>query len=449
MYNRIFDERETEEIRLYGLNGDDIFEIDPDVTSKIRLRLIGGKGNDTFDLKGKVKNHLYDITYEKNVLLSTSYTKKKFSSDPTVNEYKTTGYNYNTYRFPIINVGFNPEDRLMVGVGFSAKNYGFRKDPYSAYQKLTSLYALGHQAYQVKYQGIFNDVIFHKDLLVNAEIVNPTLNNFFGFGNQTEKISGKSLEYYRSRYNYIQSDLLLRRRFNDILSTSYGPTYYHYWSKYEDNKSRILGNPSTVGLDSADVYTTKDYLGGKFKIDVNYLNDQLFPSRGVEWYTEFTSLFGLSGGGKNLTKLTSDMTVYASLNNERKFFAIIRLGGGHIFSKNYEYFQALNLGSNNFIRGFRKNRFSGSSLLYGSTELRVKLFRSQSYFLPGDVGVIGFYDIGRVYKKEEVSHRWHNSFGGGLYYAPFNLAVVSATVGISKEDQLLNFSIGTKFNLNF
>jgi hypothetical protein len=50
MYNRIFDERETEEIRLYGLNGDDIFEIDPDVTSKIRLRLIGGKGNDTFDL---------------------------------------------------------------------------------------------------------------------------------------------------------------------------------------------------------------------------------------------------------------------------------------------------------------------------------------------------------------------------------------------------------------
>ena len=143
------------------------------------------------------------------------------------------------------------------------------------------------------------------------------------------------------------------------------------------------------------------------------------------------------------------MTVYASLNNERKLFAIIRLGGGHIFSKNYEYFQALNLGSNNVIRGFRKNRFSGSSMLYGSGELRVKLFKSQSYFLPGDVGVIGFYDIGRVYKKDEVSHRWHNSYGGGLYYAPFNLIVISGTVGISKEDQLLNFSLGTKFNLTF
>jgi hypothetical protein len=436
-------------VRLYGLNGDDIFEIDPDVNSKIRIRMIGGKGNDTFDIKGKIKNYLYDITYEKNVLLATNNSKKKFSSDPTVNEFKTTGFNYNSYRFPEFNFGYNPEDKLMVGIGFSAKNYGFRKDPYSAYQKLTSLYAIGHQAYQVKYQGIFNDVILHKDLLVNAEVVNPTLNNFFGFGNKTEKIKGKTMEYYRSRYNYVQGDLLLRRRFNDILSTSYGATYYHYWSKYEDNKNRILGDPSLVGLDSGDIYTTKDYVGGKFKIDVSYLNDQLFPSRGVEWNTEFTSLFGISGGAKNLTKFTSDMTVYASLNNERKLFAIIRLGGGHIFSKNYEYFQALNLGSNNVIRGFRKNRFSGSSMLYGSGELRVKLFKSQSYFLPGDVGIIGFYDIGRVYKKDEVSHRWHNSYGGGLYYAPFNLVVISGTVGISKEDQLLNFSLGTKFNLTF
>jgi len=177
------------------LNGDDIFEIDPDVNSKIRIRMIGGKGNDTFDIKGKIKNYLYDITYEKNVLLATNNSKKKFSSDPTVNEFKTTGFNYNSYRFPEFNFGYNPEDKLMVGIGFSAKNYGFRKDPYSAYQKLTSLYALGHQAYQVKYQGIFNDVILHKDLLVNAEVVNPTLNNFFGFGNKTEvrKILGRPM----------------------------------------------------------------------------------------------------------------------------------------------------------------------------------------------------------------------------------------------------------------
>jgi Omp85 superfamily domain len=449
MYNRVFDQRETEEVRLYGLNGDDIFEVDGDVSSKIRLRIIGGKGNDTFDIKGKITNSLYDNSYEKNVLLASNKSKKKFSSDPTINEYKITGYNYDSHRFPELNIGYNPEDKLLVGLGFSAKNYGFRKEPYSTYQKLTTLYAISHKASQIKYQGIFNDVFLNKDVLVNAEMVNPTLNNFFGFGNQTEKIRSKPLEYYRTRYKYLQGELLLRRRLSDIVSVSYGPTYYHYWSNFEDNKGRILGNPGLIRLDSSDIFTIKDYAGGKFKIDMSYINDQLFPSRGVVWNTEFSSLFGINGNSKNLIKLTTDMTVYASLSNERRLFAIIRLGGGHIFSKNYEYFQALNLGANNYIRGFRKNRFSGSSLAYSSAELRVKLFRSQSYFLPGDVGVIGFYDIGRVWQKQEVSHRWHQSFGGGLYYAPFNLIVISGTVGISREDQLFNFSLGTKFNLTF
>ncbi|MEP6615551.1 MAG: BamA/TamA family outer membrane protein [Ginsengibacter sp.] len=449
MYNRVFDQKETEEIRLYGLNGDDEFEVDPDVDSKIRLRIIGGKGNDTFNIKGKVPNLLYDITYEKNVFLATRNSRKRFSSDPTANEYKVTGFNYDSHRFPEINIAYNPEDKLLVGIGFSSKKYGFMKSPFAVSQKLTTLYAISHKAYQVKYQGIFNDAIFHRDILVNAEIVNPTLNNFFGLGNQTEKLPGKQLEYYRTRYKYLHGDLLLRRKYGDLLSVSYGPTYYHYWNEFEDNKGRILADPQALGLDSSSIYSVKDYAGAKFKIDLSYLNNQLFPSRGIEWNTEFSSLFGLNSNSKNLTKLTSDMTVYASLNNERKFFAIIRLGGGHIFSKNYEYFQALNLGSNNFNRGFRKNRFSGSSLAYGSMELRVKLYKSQSYILPGDVGVIGFYDIGRVWKKEEISHRWHQSFGGGLYYAPFNLIVISGTVGISSEDQLFNFSLGTKFNLTF
>ena len=43
--------------------------------------------------------------------------------------------------FPQINMGYNPEDKLLVGFGFSAKTYGFRKEPYSTFQKLSTLYA--------------------------------------------------------------------------------------------------------------------------------------------------------------------------------------------------------------------------------------------------------------------------------------------------------------------
>ncbi|MGI8582924.1 MAG: BamA/TamA family outer membrane protein [Chitinophagaceae bacterium] len=452
IYNRTFNPKITKELRLYGLNGNDKFEIDENVNTKMKIRMIGGKGNDSFNVKGNARNYVYDITssdtslkLEKNFVTNAHKTKVVFSSNPLVNEYKPYGFSYNVYRFPQVNLGYNPEDKLLVGFGFSAKTFGFRKDPYSTFQKLSTLYALNHNAYQVKYQGIFNSVFLNKDILFNAEFVNPTLNNFFGFGNASVRDKLKPIEFYRVRYKYVQADLLLRKRFNSVLEASIGPSYYHYWNKFDDNKNRILGDSP----DSASIFGKKDYFGGKLKIDINYVNNEVLPTRGITWYTQLSSLYGLNKNSKNVTRLTSDMTVHGSLSEERKLVGIIRLGAGHIFSKNFEYFQALTLGANNFVRGFRKDRFSGSSLVYGSAEVRVKLFQSNSYFLPGDVGVIGFYDIGKVWMRNEKSKRWHQSYGGGFYYSPFNILIVSATVGISKEDGLFNFSLGTKFRITF
>ena len=93
-----------------------------------------------------------DTTAEKNGIINSNKSKIELSSNPLVNEYKSYGFNYNIYRFPQINLGYNQEDGLLVGLGFSAKTFGFRKDPYSTYQKLSTLYALNHGAYQVKYQ---------------------------------------------------------------------------------------------------------------------------------------------------------------------------------------------------------------------------------------------------------------------------------------------------------
>lgn len=449
MYKRHFDQQQTKEIRLYGLNGNDKFDIDENVNSKIKLRLIGGKGADTFDIKGDIKNRLYDLSAEKNVIQQSRRSKINFSDDPAVNTYSSSGYNYNVFNFPIINVGYNADDRLLIGLGFSSKTYGFRKELFATSQRLTTLYAPSSTSYQIRYQGIFNSLIGKKDIVVNADFIDPTLNNFFGLGNNTEKVPGRTFYFYRVRYKYAQADILLRKRFNDVLNVSIGPSWYHYWNKYGDNKNRILGNPSLIGLDSASVYSTKDYVGGKFKIDINYINNELFPTRGVLWYTELSSLFSVNKNSHSVTKLTSDMQVYAPLMEPDKLVAVVRMGAAQIFNRNFEYFQALNLGSNNFVRGFRKNRFSGSALVYGSFELRVKMFKSQSYILPGNVGLIGFADVGKVWLKGESSDRWHPSYGGGFYFAPFNLVMISATAGISKEDAIVNFSLGTKFNLTY
>jgi len=449
MYNRVFDEKVTREINLYGLNGNDKFEIDDDVSTTIKLRFIGGKGNDTFDLKGNVRNEVYDLSTEKNALVHRRRTHTEFSTDPLVNEYKSTGYQYTFKRFPQINLGYNVEDKLLIGIGFTRRTYGFRKTPFAVEQKLVTLYAPHEGAYQLRYDGIFNKVIVKNDLVIHSKFVNPTLDNFFGFGNTSVYDKNYPLEYYRVRYKYIEAEVLVRKRLTEFLQFSIGPAYYHYWSRVSDNDKRILGSPAVVLNDSAGIYGVKKYAGAKAKIDISYINNELMPTRGITWFTELSSLRGLNANTHPLTRLTSDMTVYASIKDPASLGAVLRFGGGHIFSRQFEYFQALNLGANNYLRGYRKNRFSGSSIAYASAELRLKLFTSQSYILPGNVGVMGFYDVGKVWQRGERSAQLHGDYGGGLYYIPYNLLMMSLTMAYSREDHLFNFSLGTKIKLVF
>lgn len=450
MYDRIFEPKATKYINLYGLNGEDIFYVDSNVNSPIKLRIIGGEGKDTFNIKGKIKNKIYDYTPDGNFIENANHTKNEMSSLPDVNRYEVMNYHYNVYRIPMLNLGYNSLEGLLVGLGYSLKTYEFRKKPYATYQRLSSLYSFSAKAYELKYSGEFNQLYHNNDLVVNAQFYNPVLNYFFGLGNNSPLDKNKLKSYYYVRYKYINAEVMLRKRyFNNLLQFYAGPVYFHYWNEHKDNLNKVLDHPSIVGLDSSNVYSNKSYIGGKFAITVNNLNSELFPTRGVVWNTELTSMYGTNTNSHSITKLTSEMEVYASLRDPAKLVAVLKLGGGHIFNDNYEYFQALDLGANNYLRGYRKNRFSGQSMLYLTTELRVKLFESNSYIFPGAVGLVGFNEVGRVWLKNEVSHKWHDDYGGGFYYSPYNFALISATIAHSVEDNLFNFSIGTRFNINF
>ncbi len=55
MFRRIFHRAETKEIRLYGLNGNDTFEIEGTVNKGLTIRVIGGDGADTYGNDSNVK----------------------------------------------------------------------------------------------------------------------------------------------------------------------------------------------------------------------------------------------------------------------------------------------------------------------------------------------------------------------------------------------------------
>ncbi|MEO5562989.1 MAG: BamA/TamA family outer membrane protein, partial [Chitinophagaceae bacterium] len=411
---------------------------------------IGGKGNDSFFVRSPVTSFVYDNTVEKNYLEKSRRTKRVFESDASVNEFNINGYTYPVKRLPRVFAGINGDDGLLLGTGFNFINYGFRKLPYANSHNMVALFALSRKvAYQLRYNGELIHALGKTDILINGNITNPVLNNFYGFGNSTKVDESKGDNFYRVRYSEVGGDLLFRRKPTSIIAVVFGPSFYHYWNKFESNSKYILGRPSDIGLDSADVYKTKTYAGVKVALELDNLNNPLFPTRGIRWTNRLTFMQPLIENSNALNKIESDMVVYASLKIPARIVGVIKFGGGHIFNDNVEYFQALSLGQNNVLRGFRKNRFSGHSLAYGSLELRIKLLEGKSYIFPGQVGLIAFNDIGRVWYRGEQSKLWHYAAGGGLYYNPFNLVIVSATVGVSKEETIFNFSIGTKFNLTF
>jgi hypothetical protein len=51
--------------------------------------------------------------------------------------------------------------------------------------------------------------------------------------------------------------------------------------------------------------------------------------------------------------------------------------------------------------------------------------------------------------EDESSHQWHNGLGGGIYFVPFNMMIISATIAFSKENNLVNVSTGAKVNISF
>jgi hypothetical protein len=446
-YSRSFLPSETKEVRLYGLNGNDRFELS--AKTRIKFRVVGGTGSDTFSVQGKVKTWLYDQSGERNTVLSDKHARRLFYSEAPYVKFPSKECFHNKLEFPKIAAGYNEDDGILVGAGIGYKTFSFQKRPYASYQLVAGTWALQSQAYMLKYRGTFNEVLRHYDIVVRADFADPALYYFFGYGNESPKDQTRPIAYYRARYDFISADVLVRKRFfNDsLISIGVGPSVYHYWNNNNQITGRQLEHPSTVGLDSADVFSVKSYGGGKLALALCNVDNESLPGHGIKWISELTVYGGLNSTASPFTSVVSNMSMYATLSRNSGVRAVVRVGGGHIFSEDFEYFQAMTLGGNNYLRGFRRNRFAGSSMLYNNVEISVRLCTFNAYLLKGDFGVMGFNDVGRVWMRNEKSVKWHDGYGGGLYMTPFNQFLVSVFMGFSSEEQMFYAGLGTKFGI--
>jgi Omp85 superfamily domain/Calcineurin-like phosphoesterase len=445
LYQRTINPQHTKELRLYGRGGADQFVTDSLANAKLKLRIIGGKGKDAYQTAAPLPTRIYDLEKEENDLSAAGNAKLRTSNNPAVNQYNRTAFQYNQ-NIPGLAAGFNPDDGLSLGAGIKLIRHGFRKAPAAVY-RFSATHSLSTSAFRFRANALFNQVLGKTAIALYADIKSPNnTTNFFGYGNASvyNNPGKNTFRFHRARYNLIEGGANLVTRLGKSIQLQYGAGYQFFSMDADDNANRYILQTGINGLAGDRILDRKHYLMGNWAIQIDNRNQPNLPTRGVNWITNMQVAKGLNGASKNTLTLQSDLRFYASLNNPAKLVLAARLGGGHVIG-DFEFFQAMQLGNHDNLRGYRNHRFAGRSMAYTNVELRMKLFDFAGYLFPGTVGLIAFNDAGRAWYKKGESATWHNTPGVGLYVAPAGLVVISGTVGFSREETLPYVTVGFRF----
>lgn len=452
MYERKLSGEHTKEIRLYGFDGDDKFVSHGD-NDKIKIRLIGGGGQDVFENTEKTGRNIivYDRADGNNTV--TGAFKNKMANDTIVNSFERIYFKYN-WQSIFATIGYNPDDGFMFGPTFKYIRHGFRKVPYKSFHQFKGLYAFSTNAVRLTYNNEFIGVFGRKtDILTEIDYKGPNnTSNFFGYGMDTVlyKLRPGKFKYFRIRYDLGDITLSLRHRFSSKVSLSFGPTYQFFSFDPNDelNKKRNVFVSPPPGITSSKE-KRESFIGAKLDLIVDTRNHPALPSKGIFWNTTFRYLSGNKKAYvKNVSQLNSEFSFYVSLVKNWLTWAN-RTGVGVTFSDSakLDFYHAQYLGSSEDLRGYRKQRFAGSSKFFNQTELRLKLANLKTYLFPASFGMFAFVDVGRVWAPapNDVVSKIGVGYGGGFWFAPLNRLVINLSYAVSSEDGIPLFGFSWKF----
>ena len=445
LMNSTFDPSVTKEFNLYTGKGKDSVVIN-NSSSPIKIRLIGEEGEKSYNI---INAHKRIKTYNK-INGAYYYGKEnmlsKHLSDDTSNTNFHTANRYNVW-MPLIGFGINRDDGFILGLGSQYTKNGFRKYPYASRSRLMLYYAFSTSAFKIRYSGEWIRVFGKTDIIANADIYAPeNTQNFFGLGNEMPfNKTGDYRKFYRARFNLYQFTPAFRwQNLKTGVTFSIGPSVQHYRLDSSDNIGRFIVTTPIKSYDSLSITESKTHAGVVMNFAVNRKNSQILPSRGYFFNVRVQGFGGLNDRSKSFGQIIPEFSVYKRLNQKGTIVIADRIGGGITVGK-HAFYQSLFIGGHENLFGYRQYRFAGEHMLYNNFELRMKIANFTGYIIPGQFGLVGFFDVGRVWVDDENSDVWHNGVGGGVYFAPAQMVVVNVVAGYSGEGWLPYVTMGFRF----
>jgi hypothetical protein len=342
---------------------------------------------------------------------------------------------------------------LFPGVRAELTSYGFEFHPYASRMDFAAAWATAVSRPRLQYTAEFR-TRSPLSVLVSLWYSGVEVLNFFGFGNDTQRIDAEqSAGHYDVRQEHLAAFPALQLNVTGPLRAYAGFPIKHV--------SAIQNSGSVAGSEFGSAGMTEG--GGEVGLVLDTRTGALTSQRGFRFrlagrhtpaifsnphaFSKVHASASASLGGRLITDVFLDLHAAAEKNwGTYPFFDAAFLGGTTLPIP-----LALTGMGGIPLLGFDANRYAGDAAVGGNAELRIAIGRFLA-LLPFRYGISGVADVGRVFRAGLPSSTWHNGAGGGLWLAVFAagpglVLATSVNAMIVRSDERTAFYVSTGFGL--
>jgi hypothetical protein len=433
-YERVFDPSDTEEVRVYLGEGDDIAVLDGDPA--IRLRVVTGDDDDVVRGAGSGSNLLvYDTGGDDEVEVGDDavVTERDLLGQDSIRTAYFTWEtrDWGTSWLPRPEVWYDADLGFYAGGGVTRYGFGFGQTPYES--KLSASILNGFDAAQwivdLDWTRAMGDAGWWVDASLQSRTDEPVW--LYGFGNGVP--APVETREYRSERSSVTGRIAARYRVDEDWHVSVGPE----WSIANAVK------PGGIVFDSLDAYGTGEFnrVGLSARLEVDTRDASGFPTRGRTFVANALWAPSLLDVEETFSRLGLEWTEYRSFEEAPLAPGLhVRLRGERSWGQT-PFNELPYLGGDGRLPGFTSRRFVGHSAASASALARLRLLDGE---LVTDLqfGVHAVGTAGRVWYDADDPDRWHTAVGGGAW---LRIPAIDRLVSIT----LIEADTGLRTHLDF
>ncbi len=424
IFRRAFRRGETDELRIYLGKGDDSAAVSG--RDGPRVRVIGEGGQDRMQAADGAGVSFYDLG-EGSSAEGASLSRRPGPEPPPVRD-------WGSWTTTDVLVTGSSDLGVMPIARVAWRRYGFRQVPWARKVTLEAAYSTGFQAGRVILD--VEDPLESSTTMLTLRLLGSGLETlrFYGIGNGTTDEEDHDFYKVEQQAIEVRPGIRFGREGGWQLDLAAGVRIVRT-DPGDENADRIVGllePPGTgtvgrAGVGAALERDTRDRpLGAR--------TGTLLRARAAEWPVTWDDAEGGFG--------SAGLEAHAHLSpGDGPVTLAGRVGGTGVWG-DAPFDELAYLGGFRTLRGYRQNRFAGDQSAFAAGEVRLRLFTFRD-IVPGEFGVFGAGDIGRVFVGGDDDETWHRSAGGGGYFAfvERTLVLVAGVAG-SVEGTLFYFGLG-------